>query len=309
MLKSYKELSRWYEPLEPDTGSSHGPHPDDEHPHLGDYEGPARFPHYIRDEPEELPRPEVPHDLPATHSEFTGGWSDWVAGRAPGPDDEYRVPREGDVVRFPWPDEDDYDDGSGAGPTRSAAALRVAVRERRSRRTRVVVVLIVALLLLAGATAGVVYLLGGRKADDAAGGPASMQLTSGGIDGAPPAGPCPTERSPAVVRSAEQGGTMSGPDAVLAFQYAYYVTRSGEQAWKVVAPNATVSSAALIQTGINSIPAGTKHCVRIVTVSDNVYSVEVTESRPGGAPETYNKQMVTTAVVDGRTLITGIAAG
>jgi hypothetical protein len=112
-----------------------------------------------------------------------------------------------------------------------------------------------------------------------------------------------------VVRSAEPGGTTSGPDAVLAFQYAYYVDRSGEQARAAVAPDATVSPAAAIQRGIDSIPVGTTHCVRIVTIADNRYSVEITEYRPGGAPATYNRQTVTTAVVGGRTLITGIAAG
>jgi hypothetical protein len=37
--------------------------------------------------------------------------------------------------------------------------------------------------------------------------------------------------------------------------------------------------------------------------------VEVTEFRPGGEPATYSRQTVTTAVIDGRTLITGISAG
>ncbi len=69
------------------------------------------------------------------------------------------------------------------------------------------------------------------------------------------------------------------------------------------------SGAFLGQWTSPSIPAGTAHCVRIVTLADNRYSVEVTEYRPGGVPATYNKQTVTTAVVDGRTLITGIAAG
>jgi hypothetical protein len=96
---------------------------------------------------------------------------------------------------------------------------------------------------------------------------------------------------------------------VLAFQYAYYVERSGQQARALVAPDAVVSPASVIQHGIDTVPVGTTHCVRVQTITENRYSVEVTEYRPGGAPATYNKQTVSTAVVDGRTLITGIAAG
>jgi hypothetical protein len=189
-------------------------------------------------------------------------------------------------------------------------------------------------VLLGAAAAGVVYLLHASNNRAAGSGPSSMQFAAGSaqsnngaqfnnVDDAEPnyatkpqpgtgrvaVSDCHTERADRVVRSAEPGGTTSGPDAVLAFQYAYYVERSGEQARAAVAPDATVSPASAIQRGIDSIPMGTTHCVRIVTIADNRYSVEITEYRPGGAPATYNKQMVTTSVVDGRTLITGIAAG
>ncbi|MFI6167074.1 hypothetical protein ACIBCN_09810 [Nocardia sp. NPDC051052] len=320
MLKSYKELSRWYAALEPETApvppAANSVHLDDE--------GPARFPHYIRDEPQ----PEVPADLSAQRSEFTGGWSDWV-GRAPGPDDDY-TPRDADLVRFPWPDDDDYDDPLDEPRPRSSSALRGEARARGSRRVRVFVVLVIAVLLLGAAAAGVLFLL--HSANSRAAAPrlpassASVQFTAGsaqagvstdslrgksqaGVSTPRPTGACPTERTATTVRGAEMGSTTTGPDAILAFQYAYYVERSGEQVRQVVAPEATVSPAPTIQRGIDTIPAGTTHCVRIVTLSDNRYSVEVTEYRPGGVPATYNKQTVTTAVIDGRTLITGIAAG
>ncbi|WP_378731791.1 hypothetical protein [Nocardia brasiliensis] len=324
MLKSYKELSRWYSALEPETA----PVPPGEASSVQlDDAGPARYPHYIRDEP---PPEDVPADLPAQRSEFTGGWSDWV-GRAPGPDDDY-PPRDADLVRFPWPDDDDYDDQLDEPPTRSSSALRQEARVRRSRRGRVFVVLVIAVLLLGAAAAGVLFLLNSsstRAAEPrvpASTWSASVQFTAGsaqagvstdGLRGRSQAGvtthglrdACPTERAESIVRGAEPGGTASGPDAILAFQHAYYVERSGERVRQAVAPDAAVSPAATIQRGIDTIPAGTTHCVRIVTIADNRYSVEVTEYRPGGAPATYNKQTVTTAVIDGRTLITGIAAG
>ncbi|QIS04884.1 hypothetical protein F5X71_23415 [Nocardia brasiliensis] len=318
MLNSYKDLSRWYGALEPETA----PVPRDETDAVQlDDDGPARYPHYIRDEPV----PEAPAELAAQRSEFTGGWSDWV-GRAPGPDDDY-PPREADLVRFPWPDED-YDDRA-APRRRPAGALRVAARAGGSGRTRVFVVLVIAVLLLGAAAAGVLFLLnsGSHRAAQRTPTPAaSVQFTAGsvqagvstdsllsrsqaGVSTHRPNGACPTEHAATIVRGAEKGSTATGPDAIMAFQYAYYVERSGERARQAVADDATVSPAATIQRGIDTIPAGTTHCVRIVTIADHRYSVEVTEYRPGGVPATYNKQTVTTAVIDGRTLITGIAAG
>ncbi|WP_054814034.1 hypothetical protein [Nocardia arizonensis] len=311
MLKPYKELSRWYGALEPDSTSA--PSAEDttsaSPPQPGD-EGQARHPAHIgEDDPERSRGPvEVPTDLPARRSEFVGGWSDWVAAdHAPGPDDDYE-PRPSGPVRFPWPEDDDIDDGplershTGAHP-----ALRTAARRHpAARRARFLMVLLVIVLLFVVAGLGVLWLLRAGGRETAA--PRPMQFTAGSVR-ADAAADCPTERSVGVVRGAEAGGTESGPDAVLAFQYAYYVARSGEQAREVVAPDAPISAAAVIQRGIDSIPPGTTHCVRVVTITDNRYSVEVTEYRPGGAPATYNRQTVTTAVIGGRTLITGIAAG
>ncbi|WP_228001595.1 hypothetical protein [Nocardia australiensis] len=343
MLKSYKQLSRWYVALEPDNGSIAPAHPDDASAEAADDDGPPRYPYYIHDEDldEERARVDVPADLSSSRSEFTGGWSDWVAGHAPGPDDHYAAPRGSDVVRFPWPD-DEFDDDPGERSARFGAprGLRQVARDNpASRRGRVIAVLVAAVLLLGVAAAGVLFLLssssdrvegteqssmqfavgsarsgsGSRLADEAQFDNAGAKLNYAtkpqpGTGGATSTA-CPTERGERVMRSAAPGGDTSGPDAVLAFQYAYYVDRSGEEARHMVAPDALISTAAAIQRGIDSIPVGTTHCVRIVTIVDNSYSVEITEYRPGGVPATYNKQTVTTAVVGGRTLITGIAAG
>jgi hypothetical protein len=312
MLKSYKQLSRWYGALEPEADVATPPHRDEADLQTpGDEDGPARYPHYIREEdPDDVrARNEVPADLASNRSEFTGGWSDWVAGHAPGPDDDYTGPRDGELVQFPWP-EDEYDHDRAGRSVRATRALRHEARNHpTSRRARVVVVLIVAVLLLAGAAAGAIYLLR-SSGDHGAAAPVvpSMQFTAGSVQSRGIAD-CPTERADRIVRSAEPGGTESGPEAILAFQYAFYVERSGERVRAVVAPDSNISPAAVIQHGIDTIPVGTTHCVRIQTITENRYSVEVTEYRPGGAPATYNKQTVTTAVVGGRTLITGIAAG
>ncbi len=316
MLKSYKDLRRWYPPLEPRgvaTGSSARPAPPVQ-PAFAD-DGAARFPHYIRDtEPEPFDIAFV--DEPATRrAEFTGGWTDWVGDHAPGPDDDYEPVHDGEVVHFPWDDEDEPEperirsrprrrvgrDGPGA-----AAASPSSLRARPSK-LRIVLVLAIAVLLLAAAGGFAFYLLrgGDTKRQGAAGPALTMQLSAVTSQH----GGCPTEQSEGVLRGAEPGGTDSGPAAIMWFQHSYYVEHSGERAWQVVAPGAAVAPPALIQRGIDSVPPGTDYCVRVVTQMEGKYSVEVTERRPGGVPTTYDKQTVTTAVADGRTLITSIAAG
>ncbi|WP_406229741.1 hypothetical protein [Nocardia sp. NBC_01009] len=124
-----------------------------------------------------------------------------------------------------------------------------------------------------------------------------------------PATRCPAEKVGNRIQGNGAGGVDSGPAAIFAFQYAYYVTRSSEQARAVIAPNAAVSSATDIQHGIDTIPAGTTHCVTITPGAFvGQYLVRVSEQRPNALPVAYNAQLVTTARAGGRTLITGISA-
>jgi hypothetical protein len=176
----------------------------------------------------------------------------------------------------------------------------------RPTRVRVALVITIAVLLLAAAGGLAFFLLHGHGARQAAGEPDSLRLAAASRRVAAPA--CPTEHFDRTVRGADAGGMDSGPDAIMWFQHSYYVERSAERAWAVVAPAALVPAAAVIQRGIDSIPRGTTYCVRVVTESEHTYSVEVTERRPGGAPATYDRQTVTTAERAGRTLITSIVA-
>ncbi|MBF6209836.1 hypothetical protein IU433_04245 [Nocardia puris] len=122
------------------------------------------------------------------------------------------------------------------------------------------------------------------------------------------AAPCAFERVGDRFQGNIEGGTDSGPSAIFAFQHAYYVTRSAELARAVVAPNASVPTAEAIQTGIDSIPAGTTHCVTITPGTfAGQFRVVVTEKRPDSAATTYNPQLVSVARTGDRTLITGIA--
>ncbi|WP_227981722.1 hypothetical protein [Nocardia spumae] len=226
---------------------------------------------------------------------------------------------------FDADDADDEDEGPGRVIRRAPGSASPSLRDYvRPSPLRVTVVLAIAVLLLAVAGGFALYLL--RSGGDSTQSTARLPLRPAAGDDAPmlrltsaigadhvavvgSAGHCPTERSDRVVRGAEVGGTASGPDAILWFQHAFYVERSAERAREVVAPGAAVSPAEVIQRGIASVPLGTDYCVRVVTLAADRYSVEVTERRPGAGPATYDKQLVTTTVVGGRTLITGITAG
>ncbi|NUP29079.1 MAG: hypothetical protein HOQ44_20720 [Nocardia sp.] len=308
MLKSYKKLDRWYGPLEPegarDTDIS-APAPESGGEDVpGADDGPARYPDYIAEAGSASARPHpAPAELSGRRTEFTGGWSDWVDA----PDED----RDADLVRFPWTDSDP-EQTEPARIGRTPARLRDAGPDDRIvRRRRTAGVLLAAVVLLGIATAVVLYLLApgtpgaGPVPDEGAG----LRFTAGSAGADPAAAACPAERTAEVVRGAGPGGTTSGPEAILRFQYAYYVQRSGAEARAAVAPDAPVSAAEVIQAGIDSVAPGTAHCVHITTVADGRYTVEVTEFRSGGEPATYSRQTVTTAVVDGRTLITGISAG
>ncbi|MGW5382829.1 hypothetical protein [Nocardia sp. NPDC003963] len=310
MLKSYNKLDRWYDPLEPDGArdtnvSASAPESTGEDVPGAD-DGPARYPDYIAGAASASARPDpAPAELSGRRTEFTGGWSDWVDV----PDDD----RDAELVRFPWTDADD-ELAEPARIGRAPSRLRDAGPDDGARRRRTAGVLVAAVVLLGIAAAVVLYLLapgtpGVAGSGGAPDGGAGLRFTAGSTGTDPTAAACPAEQTAQVVSGAGPGGTTSGPEAILRFQYAYYVQRSGAEARAAVAPDAPVSAPEIIQAGIDSVAPGTAHCVRIVTVADGRYTVEVTEFRPGGEPATYSRQTVTTAVIDGRTLITGISAG
>lgn len=117
---------------------------------------------------------------------------------------------------------------------------------------------------------------------------------------------CEPTRENGLVRGNGLGSTDTGPEAVLAFQHAYYVTRSGTAARAVTTPDAAVSSVEVIDAGIASVPPNTQHCVLITQMADGRFDVVITESRPDGAVRTY-RQFVTVTVWEGRVVIAAIA--
>lgn len=101
----------------------------------------------------------------------------------------------------------------------------------------------------------------------------------------------------------DSGDQKSGPGVIAAFEYAYYVDRSGEAARALATPESPLPQGSSIQTnGIDTVPPGTTHCVRITPIGTGVYSVALAEMRPGQPPVQF-PQTITTKEIDGRWFI------
>lgn len=129
---------------------------------------------------------------------------------------------------------------------------------------------------------------------------------------------CASHTRPRRITGAEPGSTVSGPDAIMRFQHAYRVERSGVVAAAVLAPGATATwsdgtehplTADGIQAGIDAVPAGTRYCLVIVpaTRHSHRWDVELSQQQPG-RPPVMVRQAVTTTTADGRVLITAVDA-
>ncbi len=318
-------------PRLPDVGSHHPTEPEPLPPKRAGYSTPSPEP----GTPDRFSSPTAEHP---PNARYEGNWADWMMssdGYPPRPGGEPAESYATDTGSAPWDDGQPADDvpaekpdGSVANaPEPDATAAPATARERlRARltprevpaplpvtahtsrtpgRTRLLPVLLgVAGVAALGTAAYVQFAVVGAGESSTAANPP----TSRAPEVPPAADPnCPAERIGNTVQGNGPGGTGSGTDAIFGFQHAYYVTRSGEQTRTVVAPDAAVPPAADIQHGIDTIPAGTTHCIQITPGAFvGQYTVVVTEHRPGSAPLGYNPQLVTTMRIGDRTLITGI---
>ncbi|MGI5217621.1 hypothetical protein [Nocardia sp. CA-290969] len=255
-------------------------------PRLGDFPDPAVV--------------EPADTVPAAAEHASGGYDDIGGDPVAGPPDSGAAGTEPSTARQRL--------RARLAPREGASPPTAAPTSTRGRAGLFPVLLGVAGVVALAAAAYVQFAVVG--ADEPATGPAP---TEPGMFGAPAPGvpvadpQCPAERTGNTVQGNGPGGTGSGPDVIFGFQYAYYVARSGEQARALVAPDAPVPPVADIQRGIDSIPPGTTHCIRVTPGAFvGQYTVAITEHRPGAAPLGYNPQLVTTMRIGDRTLITGI---
>jgi hypothetical protein len=105
----------------------------------------------------------------------------------------------------------------------------------------------------------------------------------------------------------DAGGTSNGVDVIKAFDYGYYVLRSGAKARSVVTPDAAlVADAPTIQRAVDAMPTGTTHCLEITDRGGGVYEVKLAEFLPTSDSPNLTFQVIETGVRDGRTVITAI---
>lgn len=93
---------------------------------------------------------------------------------------------------------------------------------------------------------------------------------------------CYSTRAGDAINDNGPGGTGSGPDAVLAFEYARYTTRSAATARQYVVSDSTaVPSAQQLQAEFDQTPPGTQHCVHVTgSAIPDRYEVQIFERRP-----------------------------
>lgn len=206
----------------------------------------------------------------------------------------------------------------GEPPAPAQAPLRAASAEPVGQRKVFVAGGIAAIVVIV--VAGVALLLSGVGATDEADveEPLAQKLTSAGVlspspsappsptqaqtsaDAAPAAkGACESRQEGTVVFGDGAGDMKSTAGVVLAFQHAYYVDRSADEAFKVMADDSAFQDKGKLQEGIDSVPEDTTHCLEIRPSGDTSARVTVTESRPDVAPQKFHLEAETVREDDG----------
>ncbi|MBF6172624.1 hypothetical protein [Nocardia blacklockiae] len=278
------------------------------------------------------PEPDIPEALPMAdgRSYESGDWEQWLD--APPPQRESSVAVTRSEPADSWTDDPVEEDRPALLPAlvdRSGGNPGPRLRHPRRRHTEnrradklvaalimvglgVVVVAIVLTVIHTTrdrtpstvAKPSVVQAIPPRSTVTAAPSPSTGQPATFATEG------CEQRRTADLVSGTDPGGTGNGPDAILAFERAYYVQRSGFAARAVVADDATVPSAEQIQRGINQVPVGTRYCVQITraTADEGQWEVRLTQQEPGEPPKSFTQTVITRTIAN-RTLIAAINAG
>lgn len=133
-----------------------------------------------------------------------------------------------------------------------------------------------------------------------------QQSTTGGAAAAD--GDCPSTVRGNVTTGRDRGDQSSGVGVVKAFDYAYYVRRDAVAARALGTPAARMGSAQQMQPFIDKRIPGTRHCLSITDEGKGLYTVELTETAPGGGAPTVFRKRVQTTTADGKSWIVSIEA-
>ncbi|WP_405179777.1 hypothetical protein OG225_39620 [Nocardia sp. NBC_01377] len=282
------------------------PQPPGDHPELGwrpaaEPAGPPPDARYRAPDTTDFPAPVAPQ--PDFDPDATTRHRNPAPAPAPKPDNWWSPTDSGEVPR---PPQEPRGGESGLSWADDPIAKRLApsrpvpeTTKSASKGRGVVVGVAVAAVVLIGLIVAIVA-MGRGGGEDEASATASPPSTAAALS-------CPASRDGKVSVGNGPGDTSSGPSAILGFQHAFYVERSGEGVRRYVAPDAeNISSADIIQGAItDQIPAGTTHCLRITEVASDTFDVDLTEHRPDGTTTVY-RQTVSTVDRDGRILIFAI---
>jgi hypothetical protein len=131
-------------------------------------------------------------------------------------------------------------------------------------------------------------------------------------DVSPPAAPqqsqpwCPVVNEGARISGAGPGDTTTGPGQILWLEYQMYVQRNADAARQVLAPSAAAAPIEETRAAISAIPTGTEHCVHMVALAADRFSVKVEERLGSGASQTWDLLVTIAIQPDGRSLIAAI---
>lgn len=108
-----------------------------------------------------------------------------------------------------------------------------------------------------------------------------------------------------------RGDQKTGEGAILAFDYAYYVERSGSQARALMSDSIKETTADTLQAAIDKLPKGAGHCLTITPERPNVYTVKLAEYVPDGdeVSKSVYDQEITVDKVDDKFVIVGVVNG
>ncbi|MGW5456602.1 hypothetical protein [Nocardia sp. NPDC003979] len=105
--------------------------------------------------------------------------------------------------------------------------------------------------------------------------------------------------------TAGAGDTRTVAGVIAAFEFAYYVTRSAEEALRLVTPQAGIVPEPLA-AAITALPIGTSHCVGITPIAENTAEVHLVELHPDGRRFDYLQLINVSAAAAGELVITNI---
>lgn len=169
-------------------------------------------------------------------------------------------------------------------------------------------------LAVAGAVAASVAVVGGIGVSAVLAVTGSSQSTGTTMRASAPATALTTSSTPAApaaaaastwcapVNTADQvtgngsGGRDSGPAVIEAFEYAYYGTRNGATVADLMVTPPAITD---IQSSIDAVPAGTEHCVTVLSTDDpNRWSVDILLKMPPSGTEGIHQQWITTVALE-----------